>query len=112
MTAESSTYKSSPVVGYVRSAQRTDPRLDEWEARIRAYAGERGYNLATVLREEGISGVSANRPVLETLIRDLSEGKYVGVVLYKSSDLGNSARCRSNAQAIRSTDAWLEVVSI
>lgn len=34
-------YKTSPVVGYTRSAKTNDPRLDEWEAQIWAYAVER-----------------------------------------------------------------------
>jgi hypothetical protein len=38
-------FVGSPVMGYVRSAKLGDPQLDVWEAEIRAYCAERGYNL-------------------------------------------------------------------
>ncbi len=61
---ESEGFRGSPVVGDVRSARLGDPQLDEWEAQIRQYAAEMGYNLTAVLRDEGVSAVVVWKPKL------------------------------------------------
>ena len=79
----------SPVVGYVRSARRGDPALDEAEAQIRAYCAEQGWNLAKVFREEGISSVAAWRPQFEEMVRGLERREWVGVVIVTRRDLSS-----------------------
>lgn len=88
----------SPVVGYARSPRLNDPELDVFEARIRQYAEEHGYNLVKVFREEGISSVAAWRPELEKLIRGLERHEWVGVIV---PDEGHWSNRRTIAQRIQ-----------
>src|SRR5579859_3373666 len=88
----------SPVVGYVRSPRLNDPELDVFEAQIRQYAEEHGYNLVKVFREEGISSVAAWRPELEKLAQGLERRQWVGVIV---PDEGHWSRKRSIAGQIK-----------
>jgi hypothetical protein len=103
-------YRGSPVVGYVRSAKFKDPKLDELEARIRNYAEERGYNLITVRREEGISGVAAHKPMLEQIIREVAVRKYVGVIVPSEEHLSSKPSIAHHVNSrIEHAGGWVEV---
>lgn len=101
----------SPVVGYVRSARRGDPALDEAEAQIRAYCAEQGWNLAKVFREEGVSSVAAWRPQFEEMVRGLERREWVGVVItaeaFLSSQVGVAKRLRAHIEE----HGWIYVLT-
>lgn len=99
----------SPVVGYVRSARRGDPALDEAEAQIRAYCVGQGWNLAKVFREEGVSSIAAWRPQFEEMIRGLERREWVGVITIGRGQLSTRPSvCTKLCEAIASTGAWLQ----
>lgn len=97
----------SPVVGYVRSARRGDPALDEAEAQIRAYCAEQGWNLAKVFREEGVSSVAAWRPQFEEMVRGLERREWVGVVIHRNDDLSSANSVRRNLKCAIDRVGWL-----
>lgn len=101
-------YRGSPVAGYMRSAKWNDPRMAKWEAGIRTYAAERGYNLTALVREEGVSGVAIWKPKLQQLIADTLDRKYIGIIAPSVQHLhiraSNSARIIAQ---ISVTDAWI-----
>jgi DNA invertase Pin-like site-specific DNA recombinase len=102
----------SPVVGYVRSARRGDPALDQAEAKIRAYCAEQGWNLTKVYREEGVSSVAAWRPQFEEMVRGLERREWVGVVLIAEEQLSTRLSIRKKLQtSIITTTAWVRVIA-
>jgi DNA invertase Pin-like site-specific DNA recombinase len=104
-------YKTSPVVGYIRSAQINDPRLDEWEAEIRAYASERGYYLVKVARESGTSGVASYRPVLNEILNDLTSGEYIGLIVLNRQHLSSNRTTQERLRGkIDYIGAWIEYI--
>jgi hypothetical protein len=109
-TSDQPTVRSGSVVGYIRSHKCGDPKLDEWEAEIRSYADEHGYSLVVVLREEGVSGVSACRPVLEKLLHYLENGDYAGVIIPYLAHFGVGVIATRIFNRI-SEIAWIECVS-
>lgn len=100
----------SPVVGYVRSARRDDPALDEAEAQIRAYCAEQGWNLAKVFREEGVSSVAAWRPEFEEMVRGLERREWVGVVINAEDDLSAIQSSATRMVARITIEAWLHII--
>ena len=68
-------------IGYARvSTERQAERglgLDVQETAIRATARERGYKLARIVRDEGVSGAVEDRPGLGELLEALSAGDVV-----------------------------------
>jgi hypothetical protein len=103
-------YKTSPIVGYVRSARKSDPQLDQLDAQIRRYASERGYNLAAVFREEGVSGVAVHRPVLDTLLLKLDTCHYAGVVVPTLCHLSAQRTLLTRTIARIHENAWLDTI--
>jgi len=103
-------FKTSPVVGYIRSARFGDPKLDEWDVQVRAYAAKRGYNLAAVFREEGVSAVAAHRPVLAQLFDDLQATRYVGLIVPTRAHLGDTNAMINRALSRISSSAWIEFI--
>jgi len=102
-------YKGSSVLGYVRSARRNNPQLDEWEAEIRAYAAERGYNLLVVLREEGVSAVSAHRPIMRYAVAELATNHGVGLIMPSPDHLGIPRIAKIlTRQIVQCTNSWIE----
>lgn len=101
----------SPVVGYVRSARRGDPALDEAEAQIRAYCAGQGWNLAKVFREEGVSSVAAWRPQFEEMVRGLERREWVGVVIISEEHLSAAKAAATRLKARIESLAWFRIVS-
>jgi hypothetical protein len=77
-------FRGSLVAGYIRSPKRGDPLLDDWETQIRMYATAWGYNLAEVIRDDGISAVAAWKPGLASILRS----NYAGVITPSLHQLG------------------------
>lgn len=106
-------FRGSPVVGYVRSAEHDDPRLDQWEAGLRRYAAENGYNLVEVVRDEGVSAVAVWKPGLERVLRDVGRGSYAGILVPSSRTLGQTPTAvRRTRQRVEHDGAWLEIVGL
>lgn len=80
--------KRVPVAGYIRSPDIDDPRVAEWEREIRRHAAERGYDLAEMVRDQGVSGTASWKPGLESIVRGLRSGTIVGVVCPSTDHLG------------------------
>lgn len=104
-------YKTSPIVGYIRSAKPHDPQLAEWEQQIRAYAIVHGYNLVAVFREESTSGVAAHRPVLDSVLRDLSTGRYAGILVPSESHISSDRSKRRRIIGNIEKHAWIITVT-
>lgn len=103
-----SSFRSSPIVGYIRSPRLEDEQVDEMESQIREYAKNHGFYLETVLREMRRSAVATWRPVLEQLIRELKHGRFVGVVLPSLDHLGRPrSLALRNLERLRDTSAWV-----
>ena len=100
----------SPVVGYVRSARRGDPALDEAEAQIRAYCTEQGWNLAKVFKEEGVSSVAAWRPQFEEMVRGLERREWVGVILTHQEYLSIARGMRRHLLEKVQQHGWLNSI--
>lgn len=100
----------SPVVGYVRSARRSDPALDEAEAQIRAYCAEQGWNLAKVFREEGVSSVAAWRPQFDEMVRGLERREWVGVIIRARSDISTVPNVELRLMATLTAHCWISFI--
>jgi len=108
---QASSFKGSPVVGYIRSARRGDPQLDEWEAQIRAYCAERGYNLVEVVRDEGVSAVASWRPGLEKIIQGAERRGWVGVIVPARRHFGrNDATIRMSIGRLNGAGTWVRIL--
>lgn len=101
-------YKTSPVVGYVRSAMLNDPRLDEWEAQIRTYAAERGYNLVRVYREEATSGTRNVKPILQQILDSVHVGRYVGLITPSLAHLSSTPSAAARIVHQINHNAWIQ----
>lgn len=105
---QASSFKGSPVVGYIRSARRGDPQLDEWEAQIRAYCAERGYNLVEVVRDEAVSAVTTWKPGLDRILHGIARKQWVGVLAIDCTHLGSPRTVRRRMiKAIEAANGWL-----
>jgi DNA invertase Pin-like site-specific DNA recombinase len=105
-------FVGSPVVGYIRSAKLGDSQLDVWEAEIRAYCAERGYNLVEVIRDDGVSGVAAWKPGLERLIRDVEDGRLVGVLIPGYAHLESTQNAQKRIiKRMEQAGAWVQCIS-
>lgn len=74
-------------IGYIRVSTEDQARegvsLDNQESKVRAYADLHGLELVDMIRDEGISGKSLERPGFEHLQGILNEGKAHAVIAYK-----------------------------
>ena len=83
--------------GYVRVSTDEQARegcsLDNQEARIRAYCDSQEWDLIHILREEGYSGKTTDRPALQLLLGSVRDSADVQVVLvYKLDRLSRNQR--------------------
>jgi site-specific DNA recombinase len=83
-------------VGYVRvstNEQATEgASLDVQESRIRSYCEARGWELARLYRDEGLSGKNLDRPGIQALLSDLTGNGVTVVVVLKLDRLTRSVR--------------------
>ncbi|MGO9139146.1 MAG: recombinase family protein [Syntrophales bacterium] len=74
-------------IGYIRVSTEDQARegisLDNQDSKVRAYADLHGLDLVDVIRDEGISGKSLERPGFERLQGILNSGKAQAVIAYK-----------------------------
>lgn len=109
-TTSRSTFRGSPVVGYVRSIA-GGAEQEALVQQVRSYAHDRGLWIAEVICDQGTSAVAVWRPLLERLIRDLEQCRFSGVIVPALSHLGTP---RSGAlrvlQRIEATSAWVAFV--
>jgi DNA invertase Pin-like site-specific DNA recombinase len=74
-------------IGYIRVSTEDQARegvsLDNQESKVRAYADLHGLELVDVIRDEGVSGKSLERPGFERLQGILDAGKAQAVIAYK-----------------------------
>jgi hypothetical protein len=108
MAAAESSFRGSPVIGYVRSAVQGDALLDEFVEQIQRYAVDNGLHLADVVRDEGTSAVAAWRPMFDRLVSDLGRSRYAGVIIPSLNQLGRPrAAALRNLARLRATSAWV-----
>ena len=88
--------KGLKAVGYIRVSTDEQAKegfsLDVQEARVSAYCKAKGWKLARVYRDEGISGKDLNRPGVQSLITDLKSNGIDVVVILKLDRLTRSIR--------------------
>ena len=88
--------KGLKAVGYIRVSTDEQAKegfsLDAQESRIRSYCEAKGWNLARVYRDEGISGKNLDRPGVQSLITDLKSNGINVVVILKLDRLTRSIR--------------------
>lgn len=73
--------------------------LDAQEARVRAYARAIGWELMDVIKDDGYSGASMNRPGLQQLLGMVRTGQVAGVVVAKLDRVSRSLRDMLNLYA-------------
>ena len=101
------TATDGPAVLYVRVSTdeqaRTGVSLDAQEERLRAYCTMRGLTVASVVREEGVSGAKplAKRPGGAQVLQTIAAGEATNVVALKLDRL-----FRNTADALTITQTW------
>jgi site-specific DNA recombinase len=92
-------------IGYIRVSTEDQARegisLGNQESKIRAYADLHDLELVDVIRDEGISGKSLERPGFERLQGILDEGKAQAVIVYKLDRLS-----RKTIDILNTLEAW------
>ena len=84
---------SRKVVGYARvshTRQLDGVSLEAQEARIRAYATARGWEISEVLVERGRTGKNMRRPMLERLLVDVKADRVSHVIVFKLDRISRS----------------------
>lgn len=78
-------------VGYVRtSTDRQDNSVEDQRHRIAQYCAARGWDLAGVYVDEGVSGAKASRPALDRMVADVLADGVSHIVATKLDRLGRS----------------------
>ncbi len=88
--------KGLKAIGYIRVSTDEQARegfsLPVQESRIRSYCEAKDWDLATIYRDEGVSGKSLDRPGIQALIEDLGSNGVDVVVILKLDRLTRSIR--------------------
>lgn len=81
---------------YVRvsttEAAREGYSIGEQEKRLRSYCDAKGWNVHRVYIDGGFSGKDMDRPALQDMLKDLDEGRFDVVLVYKLDRLSRSQR--------------------
>lgn len=92
-------------IGYIRVSTEDQARegisLDNQESKVRAYADLHGIELVEVIRDEGISGKSLERPGFERLQGILDGGGAHAVIVYKLDRLS-----RKTIDILNTLETW------
>lgn len=83
------------VVGYVRVStdnQLENYSIDEQSDRIKAYCKAKDWNLVKIYTDGGYSGGNINRPALQQMLSDISNGLIDMIVVYKLDRLSRSQK--------------------
>jgi len=76
------------------------------------YVGRRGWELAGIYEDRGISGIRASRPGLDSLMADARMRKFDAVLVYKLDRWGRSlVNCVAGIQELQSLGIRFVVVS-
>ena len=74
-------------IGYVRVSTEDQARegisLDNQESKIRAYADLNGFELVDVIKDEGLSGKTMDRPGMNRINAMIEAGEIEAVIVYK-----------------------------
>lgn len=104
------------VVGYVRVSTEEQAQtgfgLDVQETRVRAYCEALGRPLAAVVRDDGWSGATLDRPGLQALLGRMRAGEVGCVVIAKLDRLSRSLRNLLNLYAEEFEAAGVALVSV
>lgn len=83
-------------VGYIRVSTEEQVKegisLDNQEARIRAFATAKGWDLIAIYRDAGRSGKSLRRPEIQALIENAKAKKFDVVIVYRVDRLTRKQR--------------------
>ena len=83
--------KSKRVALYCRVAREDDAAIERQEAILRDYAKEHGYTDLTLYVDNGVSGIGFDRPALNRLEQDISEGLIQAVMVTELSRVSRNA---------------------
>ncbi len=97
--------KATTAIGYCRVSTEDQARegisLDNQEAKIRAYADLNGLELVRIVRDEGISGKTMNRPGMNRIQEMIEAGEIEAVITYKLDRLS-----RRTIDILNALEAW------
>ena len=85
--------------------------LDFQKERAAAYCALKGWDVAEIYEDAGVSGAKANRPALDRLMADVHQGKFQRVVFLKLDRLGRNLRDLLNISA-RLDELGVGIVSV
>jgi site-specific DNA recombinase len=92
-------------IGYCRVSTEDQARegvsLDNQETKIRAYADLNGMELLDIIRDEGVSGKSMDRPGTNRISQLIESGEIGAVIVYKLDRLS-----RKTIDILNTLDAW------
>ena len=92
-------------IGYVRVSTEDQARegisLDNQESKIRAYADLNGFELVDVIKDEGLSGKTMDRPGMNRINAMIEAGEIEAVIVYKLDRLS-----RKTIDILNTLDAW------
>lgn len=74
---------------YVRVSTFDQTTLNQ-ELELEKYCEREGYKIFKLYREEGVSGAKTSRPQLDLMIRDMRQGKFDAIIVWKYDRLGRS----------------------
>lgn len=83
--------KSQRLVAYVR-VSRSDQRVQLQEDEIREHAARRGWELAAVYRDHGVSGSKDRRPELDRMMNDARRRRFDAVIVWRTDRLFRSLK--------------------
>lgn len=66
--------------------------IGEQESRLRSYCKAKGWDVYHVYIDGGYSGASTDRPALQEMLKDLEEGRFDAVLVYKLDRLSRSQK--------------------
>jgi len=92
-------------IGYIRVSTEDQARegvsLDNQESKIRAYADLNGLELVDVIKDEGVSGKTMDRPGMNKINAAIKTGEIEAVIVYKLDRLS-----RKTIDILSTLDAW------
>jgi DNA invertase Pin-like site-specific DNA recombinase len=92
-------------IGYIRVSTEDQARegisLDNQESKIKAYADLNGFELVDVIKDEGVSGKTMDRPGMNRINAMIETGEIDAVIVYKLDRLS-----RKTIDILSTLDAW------